>query len=108
MTALNFAVLALAIHRCARIIGWDTITQRWRVRWLGWNDDGRPNDWVTPAQREGWRKKVAAFLHCPWCQGFWLSLAWFAAWRYWGGIVIWLAWPLALSSFVGVYTKLLD
>lgn len=99
---LALIVLALAGHRVARIIGWDSITQRPRQRFLGYDDDGKRNRWPRD------RKRLGEFIHCPWCQGFWLSVAFYAAWREWPHGVWWVAGPLAVSSLIGVYTTHLD
>lgn len=101
-TFIALIVLTLAGHRVARVIGWDSITQPWRQRFLGYDDDGKKNRW--PANR----KRLGAFVHCPWCQGFWLSLVIYAAWRWWPEVTLTIASPLAVSSLIGVYTHHLD
>lgn len=102
IAVLEFIVLGLAVHRVARIIGWDSITRGPRERFLGWTDDGKRNRWPKN------RKRLAEFIHCPWCQGFWLSVAAWVCFREWHDATILVCVPLAISSAVGVYTTHLD
>jgi hypothetical protein len=96
MTTLSFVILILASHRVTRLIGWDTITARWRSRLIGYGDDGQRNRW--PANH----KTIGEFVHCPWCLGFWVCLAWYLAWRQWPESTLTVAIPFALSSAVGL------
>lgn len=102
MTALNLVVLALAAHRLFRIIAGDTITKRWRERFLGWGDDQKRNEWPKN------RRKLAEFVHCPFCLGFWVVVVEWLAFQQWPHGVLLVAWPLALSSIVGLVTERLD
>jgi hypothetical protein len=106
-TFLAIVVLVLAGHRISRFIGWDVISRKRRERFLGWNDNGQPNEWQSVIKSTK-RKPLAEFIHCPWCQGFWISIAEWIAYRqepHWTLLV--LA-PLAISSAIGVYTSHLD
>lgn len=96
LTLVQAIVLVLAGHRIARIIGWDKLTQRLRQRLLGWDDNGQRNRW--PANH----KSVAEFVHCPWCLGFWIAVAGWIALQYWPDVVLMGAWPLAISSAIGL------
>lgn len=51
-----FVLMALFAYRVYRLVGLDTITQPLRDRW---EPDGKLGDFVT----------------CPWCAGFWISVA---------------------------------
>lgn len=104
VSAFDLVVLALACYRLFVLVSEDKITAYWRQRLLGYNDAdeqgvSRRNHW-----RKGkpGRKKTGEFIHCPWCLGFWLSLAAWLAYQAWphGAIVV-LA-PFALSSLVAV------
>lgn len=95
MTALSFVILALAAHRVTRLIGWDSITSTLRARLIGYSDDGKRNRW--PANHP----KIGEFVHCPWCLGFWVCLAWYLAYRQWPEGTIIVAVPFALSDAVG-------
>lgn len=101
-TLIALLILMLAGHRVARIVGWDSITQQWRQRLLGYDDDGKRNRW--PANH----KKIGEFVHCPWCQGFWWSIILYAAWRYYPEVTLTICSPLAISSGIGAYTTHLD
>ncbi len=48
----------------------------------------------------GYRRKFGEFLTCPWCFGFWIALAWWAAWLLWEGWAVVVAVPFALSVVV--------
>jgi hypothetical protein len=76
----EFAVLTLAIYRLCRLAGWDTITEPIRKR-------------LPPAFVE--------FLSCPFCFGFWLSVAAYIAWRLEPRPTLIVATVLALSGAAG-------
>ena len=98
-------LLALAAFRVYRLIGEDTILdrpRRWALR-LG-NDWQKQGDRVPPGYREKW----GVFITCPWCAGFWISLAWWAAWLAWPGWTLWAATPWAISAVVALVAKNLD
>lgn len=96
MTTLNLLILVLAGHRLFHILSTDTITKKWRERLLGWDDDQRRNGWPSD------RKRLAEFIHCPWCVGFWIALAGWVAFRYYPHGVMLGAWPLAISSGIAL------
>lgn len=101
-TTIQAIVLVLAGHRLARIIGWDVVTQRIRQRLLGWDDNGQKNRW--PANR----KRLGEFVHCPWCMGFWIAVAGWLAIQAEPRVSWWVAWPLAISSAIGLVSTHLD
>ena len=74
-------LLALAAFRTWKLLAEDTIL------------DG-PRRYVTGMSRE--------LLECPWCLGFWLSCAWWAAWLAWPHGTLIVAVPFALSAIVGI------
>lgn len=89
-----FVLLALAAFRVWKIIGDDEILSRPReavIRRLGGTDD-----------------KFALFLICPWCAGFWITLAWWGAWALWPHWTLAAAVPFALSAAVGLTASALD
>lgn len=112
----TLVLLALGGFRLVRLIGWDTITEPAR-KWLtGYSDDGAPSlgevdyDPATgdPVGHSKVRVYVSTLVRCPWCVGFWLSLALYGAWLLsprWVGIAMI---PLALSASFGLIAKNLD
>ena len=84
----------------------------WRVFHLLAHDDilDRPRRYVTrlsPSwKREGdatgeqYREKLGNFLTCPFCLGFWVALAWWAAWLVFPTEALFVAVPFVLSAGV--------
>jgi hypothetical protein len=96
-------LLALAAFRTWRLLAEDDLLDRPR-RYVtrlgsGWEKDGDP----VPA---GYRIGLGKFVACPWCLGFWLALAWWAAWQAWPHATEVAAVPLALSALVPVVERL--
>lgn len=105
MTGYTFTglfIISLAAWRCWLLLSTDVILDPLR-------------DWVLGTTEVGGgathykRAKLATFLGCPWCSGFWIALAWFAAWHWWSHPnTVLVAIPLAISTVVGLTTKLDD
>jgi hypothetical protein len=112
------AVLALGVYRIVRLIGWDDLPPIERVRiWLvgaelvrrgtqaslaGLTSEDPELVWVFR------RPMLNHFIHCAFCQGFWVSVCTYVAWieePYWTLTV--LA-AFALSGAVGLIAKNLD
>ena len=82
----------------------------WRTYQLFVRDEifDRPRRWVTRLnpewEKEGdpisldYRYAVAAFMNCPYCFGFWISLSWYIAWLIADTGALVLAVPLAIST----------
>lgn len=103
MTMTNLVVLALAVYRVARFAGWDSITQRWRQRLTGYEDDsGKRNSW--PANH----KTIAEMIHCPFCFSAWLAIGAWLLFREWPHATMLVAWPLAIMAAAGLVGKTLD
>jgi len=86
-------LLGLAAFRTWKLIGDDTILDR-------------PRDWFLNRIRDVGGKNVGAvymgtLLECPWCAGFWISLAWWGAWEAWPHTTLIVAVPLVISAVVG-------
>ena len=48
------------------------------------------------------------FLTCPWCLGFWVSVALWLAWLEWPRATLVAVTPFAISAVVGLVVKNLD
>jgi hypothetical protein len=96
--------LAAAAWRVFQLIALDEILEgpRRYVTRLGktWKKDGDP---IPKAYRE----KLALFLTCPYCAGFWIALAWWGAWQMWPTETLIAATPWLLSAGVIAGHKLL-
>jgi len=100
----SFVVLALAAYRTWRLIAEDDILNRPR-KWLL----RLPREWADGDEEvDGYRKELHLFLFCPWCAGFWISLAWWGAWMIFGDWATVFAVPWAMSLIVGVVRRNLD
>lgn len=95
-------LLALAAYRCWRLLAEDVILDHVRRRLVNlpfhWQD-GEP----LPA---GYRNRLAEFINCGWCLGFWLSLLWWGAWQLWAHGTLVTAAVFAVSSVVGLVARL--
>lgn len=91
----SFALIAVASYRVWRLIAEDTILDKPRryVLRLGQWQDGE----MAPLE---YRAKLAEFLTCPWCLGWWIALAWWGAWLAWEEWAVVVAVPFALSAAV--------
>lgn len=130
-------VLGLAAYRLTRLGGWDEFPLAVRLRrWVigeFWVHAGPPPEGAEKAAETGrvdaaglglpgkqptsevaelrpaYRRPVLAHLvHCPFCLGWWISLAVWAVWAFFPTPALWIAAPLALSGFVGLVAKNLD
>lgn len=90
-------LLALAVYRSFRLISEDEVLDRPRGYILN-----LPVDWHE-GQRvpNGYHNRLADFLICPWCLGFWLSFCWWGAWIIWPHAILLIAAPFAISTLVG-------
>jgi hypothetical protein len=102
VTLVNLIVLALAVYRVARFVGWDQITQRFREKHTGWSDDQHRNEWPHN------RKRIAEMIHCPFCFSLWVAIGVWVAFREWPHAVLLVAWPLAIGAAAGLVAKNLD
>lgn len=116
--AWTFVLLALAAFRVYRLIARDTITEPIRAK-LTYPDgeavalDDEPcafGLWLRGAdgQRKSWRVYASTLIRCPWCAGFYVSVAWWGAWALDPRLTAFLAAPWALSAAVALASKQLD
>lgn len=120
---LTCVILALATTRLVRLVGWDDISAGVRERITGLTDLAY-NEWaetIWTAQQNGhdpWERigvpisrrrfYLAKLMRCPWCVGFWLSIAVYWAWFFWPYATLTVVAPFALSEVVGLIAKHLD
>lgn len=95
-------LLALAAWRTFRLLAEDDIldTPRRKLLRLGkdWQPGSKPPD--------DYRFQLSEFITCPYCAGFWVAIAWWAAWLVWPHATTLLAVPLAINTVVIAATKL--
>ncbi len=108
-------VLALAVFRACRLIGWDDFPPVMRAR--GWvtgqhettsgSANARMGVTGEGVTREiGWRRPLLAhFLGCAYCLGAWLSVAVYAAWLAEPTWTLYGTFPFALSAAVGIIAR---
>jgi hypothetical protein len=90
-------LLALAAWRTFQLIARDDgpffiidRARRWVLRLGNWKVGER-----TPAS---YRQNLGDFVTCPYCAGFWITLAWWGAWQIDGRITLIVAAPFALMA----------
>ena len=90
-------LLALASYRTWRLLAEDDILDRPRNALLRldpkWRKEGDPTG-------SDYRETLGNFISCPWCLGFWIVIAWWAAWQIWEFGTEVVAVPMALSALV--------
>lgn len=97
-------VLAAASFRIWRLIAVDTILERPRRHIAR-----LPQNWVEGQPiPKNYRGGLAEFLLCPWCCGFWISLAIWGAWEIEPHWIEILMMPFAISAAVGLIRTNLD
>lgn len=115
-----FLIVALGVYSITRLISIDSIIDRQRT-WLfdrfppdGYTTKNRPNPdrctfivtgdhyYVTEGH------KLGELVNCPWCMGFWVSLAVFAAFVAWPVTTTFVLVPLALRVIPGMIESLID
>lgn len=98
-------LLALASWRCFQLLALDDILDRPRryVTRLDprWKKDG-------DAVGSKYRFELANFITCPYCAGFWITLAWWGAWLLWPHGTLVAAVPLVLHAGMIAGHKLLS
>lgn len=78
----HFIIVALCAFRVVRFLVFDSLIGanpqsgssfgRWLDGWAWQPQNGAPKSWL--------KDKIANLLVCPWCLGFWITLAVYAAW----------------------------
>lgn len=101
-SAPALVVLMLGAYRLTRLAGWDTFAPAARAREWAQGIDAEGN--ITH-QRPTW---LIELFGCPFCLGFWISLALVATWWAWPTVALAVALPFAISGAVGLLAKNLD
>lgn len=101
---LTIAILGIAAWRTFNLLAHDKILDRPR-RWALRLDPG----WAKPGDATGddYRLKWAIFLTCPYCAGFWISVAWFAAYQVSEFWTLFAAMAFVLNAIVVALAKIL-
>jgi Protein of unknown function (DUF1360) len=99
---VNALILVLGAYRLWMLVAKDAITAPWRTRVLGYEDTGARNRWPNP------HKRLAEFVHCPWCLGFWISLACAAAYYEWPHATRLALAPFAISAALALISVCFD
>lgn len=99
-------LLALGAARVTRLIGWDSITDPLRSRLTGHHHGGHKTGKRAGSKRD--RPTWMLFLTCPWCLGFWVSVAIWALWQEWPHATLVAVTPFVISEAVGLVVKNLD
>lgn len=90
----EFLILSLAVYRLTRLFLRDTV--------------------LNPLRDRFWEKhppettRLGYLSTCPWCLGFWLSLAVYSCYTILPVPTLWLCCVLAVSAVVGLLTALED
>lgn len=98
----TFGLLALAAFRTYRLLAEDTVLDWVRLPLVGLPRGWKEGDPVPKSYRE----RLAVFIECPWCMGFWVSLGWWGAYELWQHGTVVAAFLAALSGAVGLIAKL--
>jgi hypothetical protein len=95
------ALLTLASFRTWRLLAKDVVLddlRDWVTGLSNWDGRGSP-----PAS---FRTPLSEFILCPWCFGFWITLAWWGAWQLWPHGTLVAAGLGLLLAAVGLIAKL--
>lgn len=89
-------ILAIAAWRTFQLLAEDDILDVPRRKLLRLGDWQEEGDAVPDDYRTNW----GAFLTCPYCAGFWISLVWFLAWLAFGDWTLIAAMPFVINAGV--------
>ena len=111
-------VMALGVYRISRLLGWDDFPPVARARaWVTGEyviSRGDMNQQagltkIPPEIETRFRRPLLEhFLHCPFCQGFWLSVIAYVAWVFAPTETVYFLAAWALSAAVGLIARNLD
>lgn len=106
---VELVILALGAYRLTRFLGWDewppiAALRTWATGWRVPRHDEGP-DPVLVRQRPAWLDQLFS---CPFCLGWWVSLAVAVTWYVSPTFAVVALLPWALSGAVGLLAKNLD
>jgi hypothetical protein len=114
----EFVLLGLAAFRVYRLIARDTVTEPIReaisypdAAAVSLDDSADRIEVVGegfPSLPKSWRVYLSTLLRCPWCMGFYVSVAWWIFWLVAPHAALWLATPWAIAAVVALLAKNLD
>lgn len=97
-------LLVAASFRLWRLLAEDDILDMPRRWLLRLPQTWKNGDTIPP----GYREKLATFLVCPWCLGFWVSLGFYLSWTWQSEWTLYVAVVGAISAAVGLIRGVLD
>lgn len=97
-------LLSFAAWRVFRLVSEDTILDRARGKLLCLPVDWEEGDDIPDC----FRVRLAEFITCRYCLGFWISVGFWVAWLVFPAETIFVSVPLAVSTLVVFVAKLLD
>jgi uncharacterized protein DUF1360 len=110
-------LLGLASFRVYRLIARDTLTEPVRAA-ITYGDDEAvaladdPEEKLEVVggdeQPKTWRVYLSTLIRCPWCLGFYVSVAWWLLWAQWPRPTLFAATPWAIAAAVALLAKNLD
>lgn len=100
----GFILLFLAAYRVFRLIAEDDILERPRRWFLNLPREWEKGDRVP----EGFRDKWSLFITCPACAGFWITVAWWAAYQITNKWTLVFAVPFAANAVLIFLRRNLD
>jgi hypothetical protein len=103
--AIELVILVLAAYRLFRFASVDGITATLREWVTGYRDPREEDPARKTRRRPEW---LADLVACPWCAGWWVSLALTLAWWAWPTAAICFALPWAVSGAAALVMARLD
>lgn len=100
----ELVLLALAAWRTFQLISDDDILDRPRRYLLRLGEEWEKDGDDVP---DNYRFKLGEFVTCPYCAGFWISLAWWGAWQIDSHITLIVATPFVINAGVIGASKIL-
>ena len=71
----DLALIAIATHKCSRLIARDRVTSTLRAPFTRFQGDAGPGEVDEAARGSGWRRATGELLVCPYCLDMWTASA---------------------------------